>query len=125
MSINKNLLFCGGFFFLVLYSLFVMRPFRSAVAAQIGTSDLTFFLFLVVLVMLIANGVYSLLVSKIKESKIVLFIYGFFVTNLFLYALFNYVFPNNYWVGASFYVWYNVFNFFVGDICLEKLNGIA
>ena len=89
MSINKNLLFCGGFFFVVLYSLFVMRPFRSAVAAQIGTSDLTFFLLLVVLVMLIANGVYSLLVSKIRESKIVLFIYGFFVTNLFLYALFN------------------------------------
>ena len=28
---------------MVLYSLFVMRPFRSAVAAQIGTSDLTFF----------------------------------------------------------------------------------
>ena len=116
MSINKNLLFCGGFFFVVLYSLFVMRPFRSAVAAQIGTSDLTFFLLLVVLVMLIANGVYSLLVSKIRESKIVLFIYGFFVTNLFLYALFNYVFPNNYWVGASFYVWYNVFNFFVVSV---------
>ena len=97
---------------MVLYSLIVMRTFRSAVAAQIGTSDLTFFLLLVVLVMLIANGIYSLLVSKIRESKIVLFIYGFFVTNLFLYALFNSVFPNNYWVGASFYVWYNVFNFF-------------
>ena len=43
-SINKNTLVAGLFFFCVLYSLFVMRPFRSAMAAQIGTSDLTYFL---------------------------------------------------------------------------------
>jgi len=113
MNITKNLLYCGGFFFAVLYALFVMRPFRSAVAAQIGTSDLTYFLLLVVLVMLVTNGIYSLLVSRVKESKIVLFIYVFFISNLFLYAFFNYLSPDNYWVGATFYVWYNVFNFFV------------
>ena len=56
-SINKNTLVAGLFFFCVLYSLFVMRPFRSAMAAQIGTSDLTYFLLIVVLVMLLANPI--------------------------------------------------------------------
>ena len=115
-NFNKNLIFSGGFFFLVLYSLFVMRPFRSAVAAQIGTSDLTYFLFVVVLVMLVANGIYSLIVSRIAESNLVLVIYGFFIFNLFVYAFGNYIFPNSYWIGVSFYVWYNVFNFFVVSI---------
>jgi AAA family ATP:ADP antiporter len=115
-NFNKNLIFSGGFFFLVLYSLFVMRPFRSAVAAQIGTSDLTYFLFLIVLVMLVANGIYSLIVSRIAEINLVLVIYGFFIINLFLYAFGNYIFPDSYWIGVSFYVWYNVFNFFVVSI---------
>ena len=70
-SINKNTLVAGLFFFCVLYSLFVMRPFRSAMAAQIGTSDLTYFLLIVVLVMLLANPIYSLIVSRVKESRLV------------------------------------------------------
>ncbi len=115
-NFNKNIIFGGAFFFLVLFSLFVMRPFRSAVAAQIGTSDLTYFLILVVLVMLVANGLYSLIVSRILERYLVLVIYSFFIVNLFLYAIGNYLFPNHYLIGASFYIWYNVFNFFVVSI---------
>ncbi|MAI42877.1 MAG: hypothetical protein CMP95_10490 [Gammaproteobacteria bacterium] len=113
---DRSCMVGGAFFFLVLFSLFVMRPFRSAVAAQIGTSDLTYFLIIVVLVMLLANGIYSLIVSRIPERKLVLCIYSFFILNLFLYALGNYIFPDSYWIGVSFYVWYNVFNFFVVSI---------
>ena len=110
----------GSFFFCVLYSLFVMRPFRSAMAAQIGTSDLTYFLLIVVLVMLLANPIYSLIVSRVKESRLVTYIYGFFILNLFLYAFINNLYPNNYAVGVSFYIWYNVFNFFVVSVFWAK-----
>ena len=119
-SINKNTLIAGSFFFCVLYSLFVMRPFRSAMAAQIGTSDLTYFLLIVVLVMLLANPIYSLIVSRVKESRLVTYIYGFFILNLFLYAFINNLYPNNYAVGVSFYIWYNVFNFFVVSVFWAK-----
>ena len=119
-SINKNTLIAGSFFFFVLYSLFVMRPFRSAMAAQIGTNDLTYFLLIVVLVMLLANPIYSLIVSRVKESKLVTYIYGFFILNLFLYAFINNLYPNNYAVGVSFYIWYNVFNFFVVSVFWAK-----
>ena len=110
---NKNALFSGLFFFMVLFSLFVMRPFRSAVAAQIGTADLTFFLFLVVLVMLFANFIYSAVLSRIKESRLVLYIYGFFILNLVVFAYLNFYYESNYALGATFYVWYNIFNFFL------------
>ncbi len=119
-SINKNTLIAGSFFFCVLYALFVMRPFRSAMAAQIGTSDLTYFLLIVVLVMLLANPVYSLIVSRVKESRLVTYIYGFFILNLFLYAFINNLYPDNYVVGVSFYIWYNVFNFFVVSVFWAK-----
>ncbi len=119
-SINKNTLIAGSFFFCVLYALFVMRPFRSAMAAQIGTSDLTYFLLIVVLVMLLANPIYSLIVSRVKESRLVTYIYGFFILNLFLYAFINNLYPDNYVVGVSFYIWYNVFNFFVVSIFWAK-----
>ena len=119
-SINKNTLIAGSFFFCVLYALFVMRPFRSAMAAQIGTSDLTYFLLFVVLVMLLANPIYSLIVSRVKESRLVTYIYGFFILNLFLYAFINNLYPDNYVVGVSFYIWYNVFNFFVVSVFWAK-----
>ena len=119
-SINKNTLIAGSFFFCVLYALFVMRPFRSAMAAQIGTSDLTYFLLIVVLVMLLANPVYSLIVSRVKESRLVTYIYGFFILNLFLYAFINNLYPDNYVLGVSFYIWYNVFNFFVVSVFWAK-----
>ena len=119
-GINKNTLIAGSFFFCVLYALFVMRPFRSAMAAQIGTSDLTYFLLIVVLVMLMANPIYSLIVSRVKESRLVTYIYGFFILNLFLYAFINKLYPDNYVVGVSFYIWYNVFNFFVVSVFWAK-----
>ncbi len=119
-SINKNTLIAGSFFFCVLYALFVMRPFRSAMAAQIGTSDLTYFLLIVVLVMLLANPIYSLIVSRVKESRLVTYIYGFFILNLFLYAFINNLYLDNYVVGVSFYIWYNVFNFFVVSVFWAK-----
>ncbi|MEL0242985.1 MAG: hypothetical protein VW955_00885 [Gammaproteobacteria bacterium] len=119
-SIDRNTLIAGSFFFCVLYALFVMRPFRSAMAAQIGTSDLTYFLLIVVLVMLLANPIYSLVVSRVKESRLVTYIYGFFIINLFLYAGINNLYPDNYAVGVSFYIWYNVFNFFVVSVFWAK-----
>ena len=113
---DRNTIFSVLFFFFVLFSLFIMRPFRGAITAQIGTADLTYFLFIVVLVMLFANQIYSALASRIKESRLVAYVYGFFIVNLLIYAGLNYYFPESYVLGASFYVWYDIFNFFVVSV---------
>ena len=66
--------------------------------------------------MLIVNLIYSALVSRIRESKLVLVVYGFFVLNLLVFSYLNYYFPESYLLSGSFYVWYNVFNFSVVSV---------
>ena len=112
-AVNKNTIYSGLFFFFVLNSIFVLRPFRNTIAADIGTADLTFFLFVVVLVMLLVNPIYSFIVSKSSQKNIVPYIYGFFILNLLVFLSLNSYFPNSSAVKATFYVWYNVFNFFL------------
>ena len=113
LGLSKNTIYSGLFFFFVLNSIFVLRPFRNTIAADIGTADLTFFLFVVVLVMLLVNPIYSFIVSKSSQKKIVPYIYGFFIFNLVVFLSLNSYFPNSPAVKATFYVWYNVFNFFL------------
>ena len=113
LTISKNTIYSGLFFFFVLNSIFVLRPFRNTIAADIGTADLTFFLFVVVFVMLLVNPIYSFIVSKSSQKNIVPYIYGFFILNLLVFLGLNNNFPNSSAVKAAFYVWYNVFNFFL------------
>ena len=110
---SKNTIFSGLFFFFVLFSLFVLRPFRNTIAANIGTSDLPFYLLIIVIVMLLVNPIYSLIVSKVRLTKLVPSIYGFFILCLCGFFLTYNYFPEIIAVKTFFYVWYNVFNFFV------------
>tara|TARA_B100000575_G_scaffold291198_1_gene296516 strand:+ start:89 stop:1318 length:1230 start_codon:yes stop_codon:yes gene_type:complete len=110
---SRNAIFSGVFFFFVLFSLFVLRPFRNTIAADIGTSDLPFYLLIIVIVMLLVNPIYSLIVSKIRLTKLVPSIYGFFIICLCIfYFAYNY-FPEIIVIKTFFYIWYNIFNFFV------------
>ena len=110
---SKNTVFSGLFFFFVLFALFVLRPFRNTIAADIGTANLTFYLFIIVLVMLLVNPVYSYVVSRINQRKIVPYIYGFFIINLLIFLGFYIYFPELFFIKTIFYIWYNVFNFFI------------
>ena len=113
LSVSKNTIYSGIFFFLVLLSIFVLRPFRNTIAADIGTTDLTLFLFIVVLVMLLVNPIYSFIVSKSSQKRLVPYIYGFFIINLLSFLALNSYLPESFKVKATFYVWYNIFNFFL------------
>ena len=113
LSVSKNTIYSGIFFFFVLLSIFVLRPFRNTIAADIGTADLTLFLFIVVLVMLLVNPIYSFIVSKSSQKRLVPYIYGFFIINLLSFLALNTYLPESFTVKATFYVWYNIFNFFL------------
>ena len=53
------------------------------------------------------------MVSRINQRRIVLYIYGFFIINLIGFLISYTVFPTSFAVKAIFYVWYNIFNFFL------------
>ena len=113
LSISKNTIYSGIFFFFVLLSIFVLRPFRNTIAADIGTADLTLFLFIVVFVMLLVNPIYSYIVSRSSQKNLVPYIYGFFIVNLLSFLALNTYMPDSFTIKATFYVWYNIFNFFL------------
>ena len=87
-------------------------------AVQAGLENLPGLLSIVLLVMLIANPIYSWLVSRINRNKVVLYFYLFFILNLLIF-FFSWVSLDESWkpmIAKSFYIWCNVFSFFVVSI---------
>ena len=108
--------FC--FFFFVLASWYALRPVRNELAVQGGINNLPWLLTGVMLAMLIINPIYSWLVSKVDSKKIVLYVYSFFILNLILFLSLWYISGSEgrIWTGRAFYIWCNVYSFFVVSI---------
>ena len=115
---RSSLLRAFFFFYFVLCSWYSIRPVRNEMAVQAGLENLPSLLSIVLLVMLIANPVYSWLVSRINRNKIVLYFYLFFILNLLVF-FFSWVLLDESWkpmIAKGFYIWCNVFSFFVVSI---------
>jgi AAA family ATP:ADP antiporter len=106
------------FFFFVLASWYALRPVRNELAVQGGIYNLPWLLMGVMLAMLIINPIYSWLVSRINQNRLILYIYSFFIINLILFLIL-WTFAGNegrIWTGRAFYIWANVYSFFVVSI---------
>ena len=121
-TIEKNekiiLLRAFLFFFFVLASWYALRPVRNELAVQGGIYNLPWLLMGVMLAMLIINPIYSWLVSRINQNRLILYIYSFFILNLILFLIF-WTFAGEegrIWTGRAFYIWANVYSFFVVSI---------
>ena len=66
----------------------------------------------------LVNPVYSWLVSKIKTSRIVIYSYSLFILNIIIILLCWSFFgeTGRQWTGRAFYIWCNVYSFFVVSI---------
>ena len=106
------------FFFFVLASWYALRPVRNELAVQGGIYNLPWLLMGVMAAMLVINPIYSWLISRIDKNKIVLYIYSFFIFNLiiFLSAWSLAGYEGKIWTGRAFYIWANVYSFFVVSI---------
>ena len=121
-TIEKNekiiLLRAFLFFFFVLASWYALRPVRNELAVQGGIYNLPWLLMGVMLAMLIINPIYSWLVSRINQNRLILYIYSFFILNLILFLI-MWTFAGEdgrIWTGRAFYIWANVYSFFVVSI---------
>ena len=106
------------FFFFVLASWYALRPVRNELAVQGGIYNLPWLLMGVMLAMLIINPIYSWLVSRINQNRLILYIYSFFILNLILFLIL-WTFAGEdgrIWTGRAFYIWANVYSFFVVSI---------
>lgn len=86
--------------------------------AVANVNELPYLLAFGAIVMLLINPVYSWIASKSNLKKVVIYCYTFLIVNLLLF-LFAWQILNlgeSIWVGRIFYVWCNVYSFFVVSI---------
>ena len=104
-------------FFLVLSSWYILRPVRNEMAVA-NVEELPYLLAAGAILMLLVNPLYSWMASKSDLRKIVLFCYSFFILNLIFFLLSWRVFDlgDSIWLGRVFYVWCNIYSFFVVSI---------
>lgn len=116
-SFSKESLLGSFLFFLVLSSWYVLRPVRNEMAVA-NVDDLPYLLAAGAIAMLLINPIYSWVVSKTNLRKIVTYCYSFLIVNLLIF-LSTWKFlgiGDSVWVGRIFYVWCNVYSFFVVSI---------
>ncbi len=116
-SFSKESLLGSFLFFLVLSSWYVLRPVRNEMAVA-NVDDLPYLLAAGATAMLLINPIYSWVVSKTNLRKIVIYCYSFLIVNLLIF-LSTWKFlgvGDSVWVGRIFYVWCNVYSFFVVSI---------
>ena len=107
-----------SFFFFVLASWYSLRPVRNEMAIEGGIFNLPYILLAIVIVMGLINPIYSWVISKVQTSRIVIYCYSFFILNLIIFLLCWSFFgeQGRQWTGRAFYVWCNVYSFFVVSI---------
>src|SRR6059058_3378370 len=101
------------FFFVVLAGYYVIRPVRDNIGAQ--QFENLWWMFTVVLVaMIVANALFSMIVSRMSRRRFIPIAYRFFILNLIIFfVLMQYMPPGKQrWVDGCFFVWVSVFNLF-------------
>jgi AAA family ATP:ADP antiporter len=109
------------FFFFVLSSYFILRPIRDAVAVSTGVTRLPWLFAGTLIVMLIANPLFSSLVVRFPVRRFVPLTYQFFVANLLVFFFIMRTTATQqslgpYWVGIVFYIWTSVYNLFITSV---------
>ena len=116
-SFTKESLLAAFYFFLVLCSWYILRPVRNEMAVQ-NAEILPYLLGIGAFIMLLLNPVYSWLASRQNLRGVLIGCYSFFIANLFvfivLWELFN--LSSAIWLSQIFYIWCNVYSFFVVSI---------
>ena len=109
-SFSRDSFSASLFFFFILSSWYTLRPLRNELAVQ-DIDNISILLAMVGIAMLFANLIYSWTASKTNLKQLIIFCYLFLASNLIVFI--NLDFSSNVWIGRSFYVWCNIYSFFV------------
>src|SRR5436305_11430643 len=102
------------FHFVILTAYYIVKPIRDSIAAGNRIETLPWMFTATLVVMLIANTVFSALVARMERRKFIPFAFAFFILVLGLFfVLMRTGSPSQQvWTGRAFYVWVSVFNLF-------------
>lgn len=102
-------------FFLILFSYYVLRPIREQIGSTYGIENLSLLFWSTFVVMLVAIPLYSILVGKFNRKRLVPAIYAFFISCLVAFWFAMRGLPESFqiWVARAFFVWISVYGLFI------------
>jgi AAA family ATP:ADP antiporter len=118
----KNTILTSLLFFLVLSSWYVLRAVRNEMAVEnYGQDFLLILLSITALTMLLINPIYSWIASRGNFKKIITYCYSFLIFNLLIFIFYSrslgdYESIQAIWLSRIFYIWCNIYSFFVVSI---------
>ena len=99
--------------FVLLGSYYILRPLRDTVATVLGADQLQFLFTTTFIGTVIASAIYAALATRIRLTRFLPGLFWFWLANVLLFEVLFRVSPTNYWLGASYYVWFSVTNLFM------------
>jgi AAA family ATP:ADP antiporter len=97
-------------FYLLFTGYFMLRPVRETMGVAGGVENLQWLFTGTFIATLACLPLFGWLASKVPRRHILPWSYGFFASNLLLFAALFAVDPENMWSARAFYIWLSVFN---------------
>ncbi|WP_054913151.1 NTP/NDP exchange transporter [Pseudomonas sp. NBRC 111127] len=97
-------------FYCLFTGYFMLRPVRETMGVAGGVDNLQWLFTGTFIASLACLPVFGWLASGVQRRFILPWTYGFFVSNLLLFAVLFTRSPDNLWTSRAFYIWLSVFN---------------
>ncbi len=114
----RAVLLAVTYHFLIFSAYFVIRPIREQMGIAGGVRNLPWMFTGTLLLMLLANPMFSRLVARLPRRRFIALTYRFFLLNLLVFYLLLEAAGDAaaVWVGRAFFLWVSVFSLFVTSI---------
>ena len=99
--------------FVLLGSYYILRPLRDTVATVLGVDQLQRLFTATFIGTLLASAIYATLATRIRLTRLLPGLFWFWLANVVVFEALFRLAPTNYWLGASYYVWFSVTNLFM------------
>ncbi len=112
------------FVFILMAAYFIMRPVRDAMASDWSRAEVSWLWTSTFIFSVIAVIVYGGVISRIRFSRVVPSVYGFFATTFAVFYFGSTFFADSTVVDKAFYVWLSVFSLFHISVFWSFMSGL-
>ncbi|RRV45565.1 NTP/NDP exchange transporter [Pseudomonas sp. p106] len=111
-------------FYLLFTGYFMLRPVRETMGVAGGVDNLQWLFTGTFIATLSCLPLFGWLASKVRRRHILPWTYGFFASNLLLFALLFASKPDDLWNARAFYIWLSVFNLLTISLAWSVLTDL-
>ncbi|MDZ3991862.1 NTP/NDP exchange transporter [Pseudomonas sp. Teo4] len=111
-------------FYLLFTGYFMLRPVRETMGVAGGVDNLQWLFTGTFIATLACLPLFGVLASRVRRHHILPWTYGFFASNLLIFAVLFARNPDQIWAARAFYIWLSVFNLLAISLAWSVLADI-